>query len=158
MVNKVSKSSVLISIFCVVFIGIVAVLANILWIESKRFSNDAISQQFDVLHQNFQSQIKHGILNARSIAIQESKSTLIVDALVEGNAKRYLTEHWSALFDAYPSLQQIRYIALMVMNNYGLKSHPEALFGETPKTCKTKLIDIILLKLLNHQKTITFRP
>ena len=112
MVNKVSKSSVLISIFCVVFIGIVAVLANILWIESKRFSNDAISQQFDVLHQNFQSQIKHGILNARSIAIQESKSTLIVDALVEGNAKRYLTEHWSALFDAYPSLQQIRYIAL----------------------------------------------
>jgi two-component system sensor histidine kinase/response regulator len=111
-VNKVSKSSVLISIFCVVFIGIVAVLANILWIESKRFSNDAISQQFDVLHQNFQSQIKHGILNARSIAIQESKSTLIVDALEEGNAKRYLTEHWSALFDAYPSLQQIRYIAL----------------------------------------------
>lgn len=112
MVNKVSKSALLISIFCVLFIAIVAVLANILWIETKRFSNDAISQQFDVLHQNFQSQINHVILDARSIAIQESKSTLITDALVEQNAKRYLTEHWSALFDAYPSLQQIRYIAL----------------------------------------------
>ncbi|MDO6566541.1 ATP-binding protein [Alteromonas sp. 1_MG-2023] len=112
MVNKVSKSELFISIFCVFFICIVAVLANILWIETKRFSNDAISQQFDVLHQNFQSQINHVILDARSIAIQESKSTIINDALVDDNAKRYLTEHWSALFEAYPSLQQIRYIAL----------------------------------------------
>jgi two-component system sensor histidine kinase/response regulator len=110
--SKVSKSEFFISIFCVFFISIAAVLASILWEETKRFSNEAIDQQFDVLHQDFQNQINNVISDARSIAIQESKSTLINEALEEGPAKRYLTAHWSALFDVYPSLQQIRYITL----------------------------------------------
>lgn len=112
MLSKVSKSEFFISIFCVFFISIAAVLASILWEETKRFSNEAIDQQFDVLHQDFQNQINNVISDARSIAIQESKSTLINEALEEGPAKRYLTAHWSALFDVYPSLQQIRYITL----------------------------------------------
>ena len=112
MFRKVSKSALIISIFCMLFICILAVLANILWIETKRFSNEAIDQQFDVLQKDFQNQINNVILDARSIAIQESKSPLIHDALDEGDAKRYLSAHWSALFDVYPNLQQIRYITL----------------------------------------------
>lgn len=112
MFKKVSKSDLIIAAFCGIFISILAVLANILWIETKRFNNDAIAQQFDVLRKDFQNQINNVILDARSIAVQESKSKLITDALVDEKAKNYLTSHWSALFDVYPNLQQIRYIAL----------------------------------------------
>ena len=70
MFKKVSKSDLVIAVFCAIFICILAVLANILWIETKRFSNDAIDQQFDVLRKDFQNQINNVVLDARSIAIQ----------------------------------------------------------------------------------------
>lgn len=112
MFNKVSKSECFIFIFCFFFIGILALLANILWVETKRFNETAISQQFNMLQTDFQHQINNVISEASAIAIQESKSVLINDALSDEKAKRYLTSHWSALFDVYPALQQIRYITL----------------------------------------------
>ncbi|MDP2535470.1 hybrid sensor histidine kinase/response regulator [Alteromonas stellipolaris] len=158
MVNKVSKSALFISIFCVLFIGILAVLANILWIETKRFSHDAISQQFDVLHQNFQSEINHVILDARSIAIQESKSSLIVDSLVEGDAKRYLTAHWSALFDAYPSLQQIRYIALDGNEQLRAEKSAESLIWRDTKDLQNKADRYYFIEAVESPKDYYISP
>lgn len=109
---KVAKSELFIGIFCFVFIGILAVMANFLWLESKRFTENSTEQHFDVLQKEFENQLSDVILDARAIAIQESNSILVGSALRDNEAKAYLASHWNALFTVYPALQQIRYISV----------------------------------------------
>ena len=112
MAKKITRSNFSIVLLCCVFIGILAILADFLWLETQRFTQDSIDQRFVTLRQEFQREMNEVILDARRIAIQESKSALIYDALNDDIAKQYLTSHWSVLFDIYPALQQIRYISV----------------------------------------------
>lgn len=110
--KKLRRSKFAIFALCAIFIVILALLSNFLWQENKRLTEEAINLRFVKLQQEFQQKMNDVILDARRIAIQESKSVLIHDALKGGKAKQYLTSHWSVLFDVYPTLQQIRYISV----------------------------------------------
>ena len=158
MFKKVSKSDLVIAVFCAIFICILAVLANILWIETKRFSNDAIDQQFDVLRKDFQNQINNVVLDARSIAIQESQSTLITDALVEEKAKSYLTSHWSALFNVYPNLQQIRYITLDGQEQLRAEKSSDALIWRDTQDLQNKADRYYFIEAVESPKDFYISP
>ncbi|MCC2607088.1 ATP-binding protein [Planctobacterium marinum] len=108
---RIYKTKVLLVLITTVIVSMMMAIAAFVWVETKRFTDDVVQQEFDTLLQQVDTELQSIANDAVNLAASASSSDLIIAAEDDQHALQTLQSHWQALFRVYPTLQQARFIA-----------------------------------------------